>query len=165
MGSSWSTVDGSLKQVSVGNWDTWGVTKYNEVVRRSNVNRESPAGNAWEQVPGSMMYIAAAEEGMAWAIDLDHEVWIYMHGEITWDQSENEKHWNEVGEGFIFVDVGRQGRTVAITTEGKALYRTGITQSNPAGLDWVDISLRNHRLKTCAIGDDGFIYVVSETDG
>jgi hypothetical protein len=85
MGDSWLEVDGKIKQVSVGNWDTWGVTKFNEVVRRTGVSESTPVGTGWEQVPGSMMYIAAAEEGMAWAIDLDHEVWIYMHGEITWD--------------------------------------------------------------------------------
>jgi len=38
-GTSWAQVDGNLKQVSVGNWDTWGVTKFNEVVRRSAVSR------------------------------------------------------------------------------------------------------------------------------
>lgn len=38
-GDSWAQVDGVLKQVSVGNWDTWGVTKFNEVMRRSGVSR------------------------------------------------------------------------------------------------------------------------------
>jgi tectonin beta-propeller repeat-containing protein 1 len=38
-GDSWSEIDGNLKQVSVGNWDTWGVTKFHEVVRRSGVSR------------------------------------------------------------------------------------------------------------------------------
>jgi hypothetical protein len=112
-----------------------------------------------------MMYIAAAEEGMAWAIDLDHEVWIYKHGEISWDQTENEKHWNEIDQGYLFVDVGRHGRVVAITTDGKALYRTGVTQANPAGTGWADISMNGHVLIACAIGDDGLIYVESETDG
>jgi uncharacterized protein YuzE len=106
-----------------------------------------------------MMYIAAAEEGMAWAIDLDHEVWIYKQGEITWDETENEKHWNEIGDGYLFVDVGKDGRVVAITLEGKALYRTGVTQTNPAGTGWVDISMSGHQLERSAISDDGFIYV------
>jgi hypothetical protein len=141
MGTSWYEVDGKLKQVSVGNWDTWGVTKFNEVVRRSGVSMENPVGQSWEQVPGSMMYIAAAEEGMAWAIDLDHEVWIYKHGEISWDQTENEKHWNEIDQGYIWVDVGRFGRVVAITVNGEALYRTGITQANKAGTGWIDMPL------------------------
>jgi len=112
-----------------------------------------------------MIYVAAAEEGMAWAIDLDHEVWIYKHGYITWDQTENEKHWNEIDQGYIFVDVGRNGRVVAITVEGKALYRTGVTLSNPAGTGWADISLAGHELVSAAIGDDGYIYVQSGTDG
>jgi len=164
-GNSWSEIDGKLKQVSVGNWDTWGVTKFNEVVRRTAVSIDNPTGDSWEQVPGSMMYIAAAEEGMAWAIDLDHEVWIYMHGEISWDQTENEKHWNEIDQGFIWVDVGRFGRVVAITVEGEAWYRTGITQSNRAGTGWVDMPLADHEFSKVAIGDDGFIYAESRTDG
>lgn len=65
-----------------------------------------------------MRYIAAAEEGMAWAIDLDHEVWVYHLGEISWDQTENEKHWNEVDEGYVFVAVGRNGRVVAADVNG-----------------------------------------------
>jgi hypothetical protein len=113
-----------------------------------------------------MQYIAAAEEGMAWAIDLDHEVWIYKHGYITWDQTENEKHWNLVeDQGYIFVDVGRRGRVVAITVEGKVKYRTGVTLANPAGTGWVDISFNGHEMVSAAIGDDGFIYCESGTDG
>jgi len=164
-GSSWSQVEGSLKQVSVGHWDTWGITKYHEVVRRSSVSKQNPTGDEWNQVPGSMMYIAAAEEGMAWAIDLDHEVWIYHEGEITWDQTENEKHWNEIDQGYVFVDVGRDGRVIAITLDGKALYRTGITMSNPAGSGWIDISMEGKQVDRAAIGDDGFIYVQAKENG
>jgi len=103
---------------------------------------------------------------MAWAIDLDHEVWIYKHGYITWELTPNEKHWNLVeDEGFVFVDVGKDGKVVAITTDGRALYRTGVSQANLAGSGWEDISLEGHQLVSCAVGDEGFIYVQSGTDG
>lgn len=56
---------------------------YDEVFRRTGVDNNSPCGSDWEGVPGAMIYVSTAEEGVVWAIDDEHDLWILKTGTIS----------------------------------------------------------------------------------
>lgn len=114
---------------------------YNEVVVRRGITTTLPTGVNWEQVPGLMMDVTAAEEGLAWALDTDYEPWIYKFGTISMETLDNGRYWNPVDEGYVYVDVGRNGRVVVATEAGGVHFRNGVSSFNIGGTSWEDISV------------------------
>jgi hypothetical protein len=65
-------------------------------------------------------------------------------GEISIEQTENEKQWNKVGKGYIWVSVGKEGHVVAVHKDGGVFYRDGVTKTNPVGTGWTDLTFEGH---------------------
>ena len=88
------------------------VNVHNEVYSREGVDHASSpwgTGFGWIQVPGEMTYVATAEEGIVWGIDVDGEVWRYDGGEISIQVVINnvDHGWTLVPEKKLMeVDVG-----------------------------------------------------------
>jgi hypothetical protein len=55
-----------------------------------------------------MTYVSTAEEGIVWAIDDDHDVWVLRAGTISVDVViDNEPEWRPVPDvKLVYVDVG-----------------------------------------------------------
>ena len=56
-----------------------------------------------------MTYVSTAEEGIVWAIDDDHDVWVLRAGSISVeDVIKNEPTWKPIPDAkLVYVDVGR----------------------------------------------------------
>jgi hypothetical protein len=87
-GNAFSCFDtsGSVKNFNAGHNEIWMVNVHNEVYKRIGVDHaQTPygVGHEWMQIAGEMTYVATAEEGIVWGIDVDGEVWRYDGGEIS----------------------------------------------------------------------------------
>jgi hypothetical protein len=92
-----------IKNYNVGNNEFWMVNVHHEVYRRTGLDQEAApwgTGTDWDQVPGEMIYVATAEEGIVWGIDTDGEVWRWLEGEISIEEivDNTEHHWIHVPE-------------------------------------------------------------------
>jgi hypothetical protein len=97
------------------------------------MDAQNPMGTAWKKECGEMMYVSTAEQGVVWAIDDDHDVWVLKTGTITIDQTiNNEPTWSKIPDAkLVYVDVGRQGQLVGLKDTGCSFWRKGITQATP----------------------------------
>jgi hypothetical protein len=121
------------------------VNQFNEVYERVTA-AENIAGTRWVQHTGAMIYVSTAEEGIVWAIDDDHDVWVLRAGTISVDVViDNEPEWSPIpGVKLTYVDVGRQGQLVALKSSGCSFWRKGITKDTPSGVDeWFDLTNDN----------------------
>jgi hypothetical protein len=109
-------------QMDAGKGEVWGVNRWNEIFRRTD-------DQEWTRVTGEMTYVSTAEEGIVWAIDDDHDVWVLKTGKITVEeQIHNDEWWTPVTDHkLVYVDVGRQGQLVGLKDSGCSFWRKGIT--------------------------------------
>ena len=91
-----------------------------------------------------MVYVSTAEEGIVWAIDEDHDVWVLKAGVITVEEEvDNSPTWDPVDPSIklVYVDVGKAGQLVGLKESGCSMYKRGITSENPKGdPEWYDIT-------------------------
>jgi hypothetical protein len=90
-----------------------------------------------------MQYVSTAEEGIVWAIDDDHDVWVLRTGSITTATViNNAPTWSPIPDTVLtYVDVGRQGQLVGLKSTGCSFWRDGITSDLPQGTDsWTDMT-------------------------
>jgi hypothetical protein len=90
-----------------------------------------------------MTYVSTAEEGIVWAIDDDHDVWVLREGEISKEEPiDNTPTWTPIPDiKFSYIDVGKQGQLVALKNTGCSFYMKGITKDLPQGSnEWFDLT-------------------------
>ncbi len=105
-GDGWEGMqDQEFKQMDAGNNELFAVSRWNEVYQRQGLvwNSETDnnkIGDGWKMIPGWMIYVSTAEEGIVWAIDVEHDVWVLETGTITLQEIiENENHgWTLIPE-------------------------------------------------------------------
>jgi len=154
LGTGYSLVsvgESQLVQMDAGNYEVWGVNRWNEIFRRTGMSAANAGGDDWEQHQGEMTYVSTAEEGIVWAIDDDHDVWVLRAGTISVDVViDNEPEWSPIpGVKLTYVDVGRQGQLVALKSSGCSFWRKGITKDTPSGVDeWFDLTNDNTNEET-----------------
>lgn len=119
------------------------------------------SGDNWEQVEGSMVYVAAAEENIVWGIDPYGEVWRHKKGEISLAATENEDFWNEVGAetDMVQVSVGKHNHVVGYNNKNQIFFREGVTKTNLGGTGWMDISYPGIDVYWITMGANGQIYI------
>ena len=70
----------------------------------------NPTGDDWEKRQGEMIYVSSAEEGIVWAIDEDHDVWVLKAGMISVEEEEPmEPTWWPADDKLklVYVDSGK----------------------------------------------------------
>lgn len=141
--TDWDTTSESMfKNFNAGHDEIWMVNVHNEVFRREGVNHETTpwgTGTGWEEVPGEMSFVATAEEGITWGIDVDGEVWRWIGGEISVEVVVNniDHGWTLVeNKKLLEVDVGHNAQVVGVNSMDQAFFRKGITEELPMGDDW-----------------------------
>jgi len=140
-----------LVQLDSGKNEVWGVNRWNEIFRRTGLSDTNHSGDGWEQHQGEMTYVSTAEEGIVWAIDDDHDVWVLKAGTISVvDVVDNEPTWTPIPNAqLVYVDVGRQGQLVGLRESGCSFWRKGITEAQPQGVDeWWDLSNDKTNMET-----------------
>lgn len=107
-GDSWTPLaDSSMKwkQFDAGNNEMFAVSLWNEVYQRQGMYWNSDTdfngyGTGWKMIPGWQIFVSTAEEGIVWAIDVEHDVWVLETGTISIHEIiENEENgWELVVE-------------------------------------------------------------------
>lgn len=69
--------------MDAGNNELYAVTMFNEVYQRRGLSDDNAVGDSWVEVKGWMQYVSTAEEGVVWAIDVEHDVWVLETGSIS----------------------------------------------------------------------------------
>jgi hypothetical protein len=137
--------------MDAGNNEVWGVNRWNEIFRRTGMSIANAGGDDWEQHQGEMTYVSTAEEGIVWAIDDDHDVWVLRAGSISVEEViDNTPTWTPIdGVKFTYIDVGRQGQLVAVKSSGCSFWKRGITNELPQGTEeWFDLTNDDSRVAT-----------------
>jgi len=80
-----------------------------------------------------MIYVSTAEQGIVWAIDDDHDVWVLRAGTITTGIIiNNEPTWEKIPDmKLVYLDVGKGGQLVGLLNTGCSFWRKGITNEVP----------------------------------
>jgi hypothetical protein len=129
--------ESQLVQMDAGKGEVWGVNRWNEIFRRTD-------DQEWTRVTGEMTYVSTAEEGIVWAIDDDHDVWVYkiFEGISIEKKVDNTPTWTEILDTKLtYIDVGRQGQLVGLKDSGCSFWRKGITNELPQGVnEWYDLT-------------------------
>ena len=93
------------KQFDAGNNEMFAVSLWNEVYQRQGMYWNSDTdfngyGTGWKMIPGWQIFVSTAEEGIVWAIDVEHDVWVLETGTISIHEIiENEENgWELVVE-------------------------------------------------------------------
>jgi len=123
-GDTWLRVSGSLKRVSVGGSEVWGVTKHNEVYMR---NKHM---NQWKKIPGSFIHVSVSGKNHVWGVNKDGK--IYRRAGNS---------WHLINGGLRQVSIGRSG-VWGVNAHGNIYYRkgtSGISGEGTAGQDWVQV--------------------------
>jgi streptogramin lyase len=120
-----------------------------------------------------MQYVSTAEEGIVWAIDDDHDVWVLRNdGTISMGTVvNNAPTWTLVpNSDFTYIDVGRQGQLVAVTDSGCSFWMRGITNDLPEGTNqWYDLTNNMNvpatyfKFNTISICDTGSMWATLKT--
>jgi len=149
VGTSWEEfppTEQSFKHIDAGNFELWGVNVFNEVYRRHGSEGESQidgTGYEWQQYTGTMIFAQSAEEGVVWALDDEHDVWVLRAGTITSGEIiNNEPTWTKIPDvKLVYVDVGKEGQLVGLANTGCPFWKKGITDQNPEGVnEWWDLT-------------------------
>jgi hypothetical protein len=69
--------------VDGGNKEALGVNLYDEMYMRTGIDEKHPCGQNWQQVSACHTFVSTSEQGIVWAIDDEHDVWMRKYGEIT----------------------------------------------------------------------------------
>ena len=69
--------------MDAGNNELYAVTMFNEVYQRRGLSDDNLVGDSWVLVKGWMQYVSTAEQGVVWAIDVEHDVWVLETGSIS----------------------------------------------------------------------------------
>jgi hypothetical protein len=158
---------GSIKNFNAGNNEIWMVNVHNEVYQREGVDHaQTPYGTGfgWNQIPGDMTYVATAEEGIVWGIDVDGEVWRYDGGDISIQVVINniDHGWTLVeGAKLLEVDVGYNAQVVGSNNQQQAFFRNGITEDTPMGSGWFQFEDQFEHIVMCG---NGQIFAISSAD-
>jgi len=137
LGTGYTFVDvgaSQLVQLDAGNTEVWGVNRWNEIFVKRNVDHvNNPLGDDWAQHQGEMIYVSTAEQGIVWAIDDDHDVWVLRAGTITTGIIiNNEPTWEKIPDmKLVYLDVGKGGQLVGLLNTGCSFWRKGITNEVP----------------------------------
>jgi hypothetical protein len=112
-----------------------------------------------------MTFVATAEEGITWGIDVDGEVWRWLEGEISIEEVVDnvDHHWIHVPERkLIAVDVGYNSEVLGIEANtGDVLFREGITADKVMGTGWASIGTDCIDATVC---DNGQMWASRTTD-
>jgi hypothetical protein len=129
--------------MDAGRNEVWGVNRWNEIFVRRGADQNALHSAPWEQHQGEMAYVSTAEQGIVWAIDDDHDVWVLRTGSISVEEViNNEPDWTPVHDvKFTYIDVGKGGQLVAVTNSGCSFWKRGINSENALGDDeWFDLT-------------------------
>ena len=74
IGSSWSKIEGGLKQISVGEYGVWGVNSSGQICFRNGVTKINPAGSEWTLISGALDQISVGPYGV-WGTDSSNQIW------------------------------------------------------------------------------------------
>ena len=159
--------------MDVGNKEVWAVNKWNEIYKRTGIDSTNPTGSNWEKHQGEMTYVSSAEEGIVWAIDDDHDVWVLKAGVISVEEEvDNSPTWNPTDPSIklVFVDAGKMGGLVGLKDTGCSFMKTGITNEKPQGENnWWDLTNEqgeNHYLfSTIAYCQTGNLWATDKNQG
>jgi len=145
-----------LTQIDAGNNEVWGVNHWHEVFKRVGITADTPGGTEWEEIPCEMSYVSTAEQGIVWAIDDNHDVWVLRTGSISTEtEINNYPEWekptdptspdaypdNVLDAYLTYVDVGRQGQLVGLKSSGCSFWMRDISVDQPKGSGlWYDLT-------------------------
>jgi hypothetical protein len=174
-GSGWEEIGGeALEQVDVGLWEVWGVNIYNEVYRREDLSAGMPQGSQWISEVGTMIYVSTAERGVAWALDVEGDVWIYVKSGSICDPEVDDdcSPYNPEDDDFVkvepqdrswkAVEVGRFGLVLAIDSNHDLYHREGTpNKDEPIGTGWTNLE-DTQNFKSVSVCGTGRFWAVSE---
>lgn len=173
-GTAWELVSpNSLKQVSVGTCQVWGVNVWHEVFRRRGLTQENTLGESWEQHQGQLMEISVGYGPVLWGVDEAHNAWFKQLGEVTeWpDQKDLDEHWIHVpGVHLKQLDFGKDGQVWGMASSNVVYFREGVTVEDKDGTNWrvvedndVSLEQRPGHVTICATGNHA-VWATSESD-
>lgn len=106
-----------FRQVSRGECQTYAVNLHHEIHRRTECTEATPAGTAWEQVGGQLMWISVGHGPVLWGVDYGNDVWYNQLGtpEICDPHCGTTPIWEEIPPTTMHsLDVGRDGHVWAV---------------------------------------------------
>lgn len=138
IGTSWASVPGALKQVSVGSAQhIWGVNSGNDLWRWT--------GSTWIRIAsGTIKYVSAAADGTVWAISTNDAI-------LRW----NGSAFSTMPGAAVQVSVGSASNVWVVNATGRVFRWIGSTWEvvDSAGL-----------CKAVAAGADGTVLVIRASD-
>jgi hypothetical protein len=173
-GTAWELVSPeSLKQLSVGTCQVWGINVHHEIFRRRGLSGENKVGNSWEQFQGQLMEISVGYGPVLWGVDEAHNAWFKQLGAVQeWpDIVEQGEHWIHVpGVNLKQLDFGKDGQVWGMASSNVVYYREGITVEDVDGTNWrvieddeTSTAMLPGHVTICASGAHA-VWATSETD-
>ncbi len=107
--NEWKQMSGSLKQLSVGEDEVWGVNRSNEIYKRP-VN----GTGKWTQVPGKLKHVSVGKDEII-GVNTDNE--IYTCGQPCTGK------WNKIEGKLRQVDTANRDNTVGVNDAGEIYMR------------------------------------------
>ena len=143
----WTYVDGVAHQVTIGESGVWCINWGSaHIFYRAGVTESNPSGTEWHHdLSGLLWQITSGPAGIIWGLNGANELY-FRHN----------SRWNYIRNGLKWVSCGKFG-CWAVTTNGFAYFRVGVTASIPAGVSWVDTGGSFKQLDT---GVRGEVYAV-----
>jgi hypothetical protein len=160
---SWTTVDGSLVQLDVGNDRVVGVNNWGEIFFRETVaayGQQSFSDN-WLQINGHLKQVTTSQIHVTWGVDTNNNLWFYQDhptdGDAPIAPPAGHDLWLPVfyaNEKMTDLDVGRDGMVWGCTASNKIVYRSGIDADTLSGTEWIteDVQAACANIAVCTSG-------------
>ena len=113
-------LQGTLRQLSVGENAIWGVSADGRLVVRRGIAEDSPMGKDWATIDAEpMKNVSCSSKGHVWAIDNKEKIW-YRKGACS--NTPNGTTWKSISGSLKQVSVGNCG-VWGINSEQCVFYR------------------------------------------
>ncbi|XP_077057910.1 fish-egg lectin-like [Siphateles boraxobius] len=158
LGGSFVLIGGLLKQVDAGGDQIIAGVNMNDDIFCLNMdanNNWPPKTIPWVHINGKLKYFSCGPYS-CWGVNSADQIFILK------DVSSNACS----GSGFVniagllsMIEVATDGSVFGVNYQGSLFQRTGVTQSNPAGTDWISMVACPNGHKHVSF-DLGYLWVV-----
>ncbi|XP_048028325.1 fish-egg lectin-like [Megalobrama amblycephala] len=138
-GGSLVQIEGLLKQVDAGgDQNVAGVNMYDDIFcLNMDANNKLPSNSVpWIKLGGKLKYYSCGPYS-CWGVNSVDEIWI-MKG-VSGNACSGPSPFVIISGRLSMIEVATDGSVFGVNAQGALFQRTGASQSNPAGTDWLSI--------------------------